>query len=317
MFNGFTLSKIILIFLPFICAVILAGKMLFSFESKKSALNKILVSSTQSVEEKKIANIVSESNKKSIKFIEKQNAKLNLLGIDYKFEALAAISAGLFVVGTIVSRLLFKAGPFLMVYLGVLLAMSVYAYINRTLSKRKAELTLEFLEKMRDVASFLSVGKSLNNALQEASSSGNISKVMQRELEQVRRDVYTGQKESDAFMAMYDRLQIEDIRIYAETLKTFEESGGNLIQVMKANDKFATSKLEIRNEQNIFAEGQKSSQKVVIGVPLAMIVGFFLFNPSFFGDFYSTLVGQIIAIVCVTVLIIGVVLSNQLARIDA
>lgn len=316
MTSGLTLAKLILIFLPFLVACLFAGRMLFNSESRKNKLSKIMRSSTKSVEEKSVTKIVSESVSKQSKFIDKQNAKMNMLGIDYKFEALAAVSVGLFVVGAIISKLLFKAGPLLMVYLGVLLGASVFAYINGQLDKRKKELTLEFLEKMRDVASFLSVGKSLNNAIQEALESGNISNVMFRELDTVRRDIFTGRKISQAFMSMYDRLQIEDIKMYAETLSTFEETGGNLITVMKANDQFATSKLEIRNAQNIFAESQKSSQKVVIGIPLCMIVGFFLFNPSFFGDFYSTFLGQIIAIICVSILIAGVYLSNKLAKID-
>lgn len=312
---GLSTSKFILIFLPFIIAVIVSGKMLFTSETKKNKLSKIINSSTKSVEEKSVTKIISDSVSSKAKFIERQNAKLNMLGIEYKFEALAAFSIGLFVIGSIISKILFKAGPLLMIYLGVLLALSVYVYINSQLDKRKRNLSIEFLEKMRDIASFLSIGKSLNNAILEALESGNISHVMFRELDNVRRDIFTGRKISEAFMQMYKRLQIEDIKMYAETLSTFEETGGNLITVMKANDRFATSKLEIKNARNIFVESQKSSQKVVIGIPLAMIIGFFIFNPSFFGDFYSTLVGQIIAIVCVTILIVGVYMSNKLAKI--
>lgn len=314
--GGFTLSKIILILAPFVISVLIAGRLLLTSETKKYKLNKIINSSTQSVEEKKITKIVSESKEKKVSFIEKQNSKLNILGIEYKMETLMAISVVLFVFGSIVSRLLFKAGPFLMVYLGGLLAASIFVYINSQLDKRRKALTIEFLEKMRDVASLLSVGKSLNNAIEETLENGNISAVMFKELDMVRREIFTGRKVSQAFMEMYERLQIDDIKLYAETLATFEETGGNLITVMKANDKFATNKLEIRNAQNIFAEGQKTSQKVVIGIPLVMIIGFFLFNPSFFGDFYSTPIGQLIAIVCISLLIFGVYMSNKLAQIE-
>lgn len=314
--SGLTGSKVILIFLPFVFTMVIAGKMLFSAESKRSKLAKIIDVTTKSVEERKISQIVSDSKEKSTRFIEKQNAKLNLLGIEYKFEALMAISVVLFVIGAIVSKLLFKAGPLLMVYLGCLLGYSIFAYINSLIKKRKKMLTIEYLEKMRDIASYLSVGKSLNNAITEAIESGNITNVMYRELDIVKRDIFTGRKISEAFMLMYDRLQIDEIKMYAETLSTFEETGGNLITVMKANDQFATSKLEIKNAQNTFAESQRASQKVVIGIPLMMIIGFFIFNPTFFGTFYSTLLGQILAIVCVTVLIAGVYVSNKLASFD-
>lgn len=314
--SGLSIAKLILIFLPFIVSVILAGRILFTSETRKNKLNKILNTTTKSVEEKSVTKIIADSVKSKAKFIDKQNAKLNMLGIEHKFETLASISVVLFIVGAIVSHLLFKAGIFLMIYLGGLLAMSIFMRINSQLEKRKKELTIEFLEKMRDVATFLSVGKSLNNAISEAIESGNISNVMYRELDNVRKEIFTGRKISDSFMIMYDRLQIEDIKMYAETLSTFEETGGNLITVMKANDQFATSKLEIRNAQNIFAESQKSSQKVVVGIPASLIIGFSIFNPSFFGNFYSTFIGQVIAIVCISVLLFGVTMSNKLAKID-
>lgn len=314
--SGFSISKVVLIFTPFILSVIFAGNLLFKNETKKNKLNSVMRAATKSVEEKSVTKIISESMKSHAKFIDGQNAKLNMLGVEYKFETLAAVSVVLFIIGVIVSKLLFKAGPFLMVYLGGLFAMSVYVYIHSLLEKRKKALSIEFLEKMRDIASFLSVGKSINNAITEAIESGNISKVMFREMDMVKKEIFTGRKISAAFMMMYDRLKIEDIKMYAETLAVFEEAGGNLISVMKANDQFATSKLEIRNAQNIFAESQKSSQKVVIGIPLVMIVGFFLFNPSFFGNFYSTFIGQVIAIIAISVLIAGVYLSNKLAKIE-
>lgn len=59
---------------------------------------------------------------------------------------------------------------------------------------------------------------------------------------------------------------------------------GNLITVMKANDQYATSRIEIKNSQDVFIKSQKTSQKFVIGIPLILIIGVFLINPSFLED---------------------------------
>ena len=134
-------------------------------------------------------------------------------------------------------------------------------------------------------------------------------------MEAVRQEIYLHQNASEAFMNMYERLQIEDIRMYARTLAVFEESGGNLITVMKANDQYATSRIEIKNSQDVFIKSQKTSQKFVIGIPLILIIGVFLINPSFFGGYYATPTGEGIAIVCITVLVLGVWLSNKTAKI--
>ena len=307
------ISKIILIFMPFIFFTFIASYSYLSAKSEASKLSAMITSSTVSAAEKHITRLQNEDEKKTkATFIEKQNNVIKLLGLDYKFENLLGIAFVLFIIGALISHLLFKAGPLLMIYLGIVAGSSVFVYLNNLLKKRHKILTIEFLEKMRDVASYLSVGKTLNSAIKEACTAGNISAVMARELEIVSQDIFTGKKTADAFMDMYNRIQIEEIKIYANTLSTFESSGGNLIQIMKVNDKFATHKLEIKNEQNIYAESQKASQKIIVGIPLAMIVFFFIFNPSFFGDFYGTLIGQIIAIVAITMLLAGIYLSNKL-----
>lgn len=311
---GISLPRLILVFLPFVACFIIGTYLLVSAETEKTKLKKIIKHSTVSVDEKRVTNMVKESESKKDTFASKQNAKMNLLGINYKFEFLISVAVGLFVIGAIASKLVFKAGPLLMIYLGCLLGYSVFAYINSLLIKRKEGLNVEFLEKMRDIAALLSVGKELVPAIKDASEMGNISNVMYRELEQVRKEIFTNTKASKAFMNMYDRLKIEDIKMYAETLSVYEKQGGNIITVMKQNDQFATSKLNIRNEQNVMVAKQRSQQKIIIGCPFGMIVFFFLFNPSFFGSFYSTVFGQILAIVCITALIFGVTLSNKWAR---
>ena len=307
-----SLSKIIIVLLPFLVMLTIAGKILVEEGAQKKQLASIMGSSTKSFQERNITRLMNERKDNEDSFIAKQNANLQMLGVPYKFENLLGVAAILFVIGCIVSAFLFKAGPLLMIYLGCLAGYSIFIYINGEIERRKKLLTIEFLEKMRDIASFMSVGKSLDTAINEACESGNISAVMSRELNTVSREIFTGTSYSRAFMNMYERMQIEEIRMYA--LATFEETGGNVIQVMKVNDRFATQKLEIRNEQNIFVESQKSSQKVIVGVPLAMVIFFFIFNPSFFGNFYSTIIGQIVGIVAISVLILGVKMSNDLAK---
>ncbi len=313
--SSFSLAQIILILSPFAFFSVLGLTLYIKNERKKARLSQVMKSATLSMEEKNITRLLEKGNQKP-SFIQKQNSKMNIIGIEYKFETLIMAAAALFIIGCILAVTIFKSGIILMIYLGILSGASVFIWLNSLIEKKRQALTLEFLEKMRDVTTYLSIGKNLDNALYEALTQGNISKIMYKELDIVRQDIYIHQKASEAFMAMYERLQIEDIKMYAETLAVFEQSGGNLITVMKANDRFATNKIEIRNAQEVFIKGQKTSQKFVIGFPLAMIVFMFIVNPSFFGNFYSTLEGQAIAIVCITVLVAGVMLSNKIAQLN-
>ena len=113
---------------------------------------------------------------------------------------------------------------------------------------------------------------------------------------------------------MYERLQIEDIQKYAQTLRTFEQTGGNLIRIMAINDRFSKQRLEIQNAQKVYQSGQTNSQRIIIGIPLLMLLGEAILNPSFFGTYYSTALGQIIAIVALLILVVGVKRSKELTK---
>ncbi|MEY8379429.1 type II secretion system F family protein [Ileibacterium valens] len=309
------ISKTVLALMPFTVCLLWALWMFQRAQKREKNLDLLLRNSSMTAEEKQIASLKQQHNKQKAGFLAEMNAKMNVLGIEYKMESLIACSVLLFAIGCIGSVLIFKSGMILMVYLGILCSLSVFVGMNSLIEKKKNQLTLEFLEKMRDTATYLSIGKNLDNALYEVLTTGTISPVMERELEAVRQEIYLHQNASEAFMNMYERLQIEDIRMYARTLAVFEESGGNLITVMKANDQYATSRIEIKNSQDVFIKSQKTSQKFVIGIPLILIIGVFLINPSFFGGYYATPTGEGIAIVCITVLVLGVWLSNKTAKI--
>lgn len=310
----YLLPEIILTFMPFIFLFTIGAYIFTKGIKDEDELTKIINNSNQSHSDKRIlhSSILKE---KKLNFAEKQNAKLNLLGVNYKFEFLVSISLALFILGSLISKSLFKAGPVLMVYLGAILSCLVFVKINGLIEKKKDELTIEFLEKLRDITSYLSIGKSLGNAIDDVLRTGHISPVMAREFEAVKVDMRTGRMIHEAFYAMYQRLSINEIRIFAQTIKVFEETGGNLIEIMKSQDAFFTSKIETKNAQKVFISELKTSQKFIVGIPLIMVIGVFIINPSFFGDFYGTGMGQIIAIIAISLLLIGLYCSNSLAKL--
>lgn len=309
----YRLPELILTFMPFLFFFTI-GAFLFTRGIKdEENLKKMMEVSNQSYQDKQILRASSLEEKK-LNFVEKQNAKLNLLGVSYKFEFLVSLSLALFIAGMLGSHLLFKAGPVLMVYLGAILGAMVFVYLNGLIEKRKEALTIEFLQKLRDITSYLSVGKTLGNSIDEVLKS-NISPVMYREFETVKVDIRTNKSIHEAFYSMYSRLAIDEIRIFAQTLQVFEDTGGNLIEIMKAQDSFFMDKIETKNAQKVFISELKTSQKIIVGIPLVLVIGVFIFNPSFFGDFYSTGLGQIIAILAISALLLGLWLSNSLAKL--
>lgn len=300
----------ILILIPFMVGVIVGLGM---FVQKQTEINQKI----QALEDAQTPLYEKQLKKDQPKgLFAKQNQQFQRYGVNETVEKLILKCGLAFIAGCAGSILVFKAGITLTIYLGGLCALIVWNSAKGKTEKAKQKLTVEYLQKMRDVTMFLSVGKNFDNALYEAMTEGMISDVLLREFEMVRQDIYINHKYSKAFERMYQRLDIKQIKTDADTFAVFEETGGNLIPILKANDKAAMSELAIQKEQEVFISSQKTQQKFVIGLPFALIVGMFLINPSFFGGFYGTVMGQVIAIVCVSILTAGVYLANQAAKIE-
>lgn len=307
--------KTFIILSPLFYALMLIALRLFHSLSSKYELSQILKQSSQTVEEKNLANASMQQFEQRFSFIEKMNAKLNVFGIRYKFEFLliASIAAG--VLTSILIHVLFKAGPLLMIYVLCVIVFVIYQFINNMLNKKKDELTTEFLEKLRDLTSYLSAGKSVPVALDECIDSGSISNVLFREFGIVRGDISLGKPMSEAFMEMYTRLDIVEIRTFAQTLQVYEDHGGNLIEIMQSSDRYFSQKLLVKNEQRVAFADIQNTQKIMIGAPLAFVFVMAIINPSFFGEFYATITGQIIGMIAVTMLLTGVYLSRKMLKL--
>lgn len=309
------MARIILILMPFLTAFAIAVVIGTEIISARRDLARAVENSTKTNEENAIYKSAAEIEEKNLSRIQQFNAQLNMFGINYKIEFIGAILIIIGIVISIAIHFLLKAGIFLMLYIVAVTVYSGYLILQGQLEKRKEELTIEFLEKLRDIASNLTANSSFVMALAQTLDTGHISPVLEKELRTVQGDITLGKKMSTAFFEMYERLNIPEIKVFAQTMSVFETQGGDLISVIQSSDRFFSQKQQVRDQQKVIIADMKNSQKFMIGIPLAFVFLLALVNPSFFGDFYSTMLGQIVGIVAITMMMVGVHLSSQLAKI--
>lgn len=304
--------KIFISLIPFMVCSLIALWVVVRQREEQSDIDAIIAHSTVSVREQTVTKVEGNTPIARSKLDEKR-LEMETLEFPYTMDEVLGACMGVAILAAFLSIVLFKAGPLLMIYLGGVAAYTLMQFVEGWIEKRRFELTIEYLEKMRDVSSLLSAGKEFSDALREVCE-GNISSILKRELETVRKDIFTGTSKSTAVLSMYNRLKIEDIRKYAQTLRTWEKTGGSLIRIMAINDRYSKQRIEIQGEQNVFANSQKGSQKIIVGIPAVMVFGMGLVNPSWFGDFYNSIIGQLIAIIAVTVLVVGLRQSSKFAK---
>lgn len=310
-----SVARIILILMPFLICFFIAMMFVAESVTARRDLARAVEGSTKNNEEGSLFSATTEIDDKNLNFVQRFNAELNMFGIKYKFEFIAVVLLIIGIVIAILVHFLLKAGILLMLYIVGITVYSGYILLKGQLEKRKEELTVEFLEKLRDIASNLTANSSFVLALGQTLETGQISPVLEKELSTVRGDIALGKKMSDAFFEMYERLSIPEIKIFAQTMTVYETQGGDLISVIQSSDRFFSQKQQVRDQQKVIIADMKNSQKFMIGIPLAFVFLLALVNPSFFGDFYSTMLGQIVGIVAITMMMVGVHMSSQLAKI--
>lgn len=304
------------VFLSFVPLILYVAYILTS-KSKtirtQEEIKKRYTSLNKTLADKSLAKFIQPQDKKK-GFINNFNAKMNILGIEYKFETLAIYSIFLFFITAVLTYLLIGAGPLLMLYFGFLGVATIYVFLANKMEKRTRELREEFIEKLRDIGAHLSVGINFQTAISETLNAPNTTIVMARELGLVRDSIYQGEKYSLAFLKMYERLQIKEIKEFSQVCFIYEETGGQFVTVIHAFQDSYKRKRVVIQENEIFEASMKNEQKFVIGIPILCIVGYGIFLPDIIRTFYSSFFGQIFGIVLFTVIYAGILLMSRFVR---
>lgn len=302
--------KIILSLLPIIIItgylIIIKNKTLKDEQRILERFNRL----NNSLAEKSVSKFIKEkkeSNKHN--FIQNIVARMRIFGIDFNIEKLTILCIVGYVVCALTSYFLIGAGPLLMLYIGVIFLAVVYTAITNRINKKKRIIRDEMMEKLRDISSHMSVGLNFQVALEEAIKSPQTSPIILREFQKVQNAIYTGKSMSDAFMEMYNRLRIKEIKEFASVLDIYEVTGGKLSDFINSYDESYLANMKIRNEKDIFITSLKSSQKFIIGVPVFTIIVFSMISPNIMKSYYGSMEGQLMGIMLITIIIIGAILS--------
>lgn len=259
--------------------------------------------------EKSVSRFLKKEQKET--FASKFNAQLNILGIENKFESLSLWTVVVFFVAAIISNLLIGAGYLLMIYFGFLAIATVYVFTMNKITKTRKNLREEFMEKLRDISSQMSVGLNFQTAISEILLTGKTSLVMTREFEKIRDSIATGTKYSEAFIKMYNNLQILEIKDFAQMCSVYEETGGKFVAIIHSFEDGYKMKRQMTQELEVFTSSMQGEQKITIGVPVLCIVGFAVVMPEAIRTYYSSFYGQLIGILLFSMIYFGSIMMSR------
>lgn len=153
------------------------------------------------------------------------------------------------------------------------------------------QINLEFREGLQGIAAALNAGYSMENAFSEAAKDLDLlygkASVLAPEFRAIVTKCQLNYPVEEALTELAIRTRVEDIRRFAEVFQIAKRTGGDLIAITRTTADRISEKIEVRREIEAMSAGKRMEARVMNGVPLGMILYFWICSPGFLDCFYQ------------------------------
>jgi tight adherence protein B len=188
---------------------------------------------------------------------------------------------------------------------GVLAAVSTlgaeYMLMHWRAGKRWTVFRLQLPEALHVVASALSAGASLNQALEHAAR--EVAPPLKGELTRVVEDVEVGKTLEEALESLKKRVPLPEFDTIIASLLIQQRSGGNLAQLLNETAEILKEDQRLRREMEVLTSQARASAQLIGLMPIGLFLFMYFFNPQYLEPMLTTGLGM-------TALSLGLVLEG-------
>ena len=171
--------------------------------------------------------------------------------------------------------------------------------------KRNWQMTLEFKELIRIVATNLQSGSSPENAFVNAYK--DMEKLFTRksfivkECEIIVRGLENNIVLEELISSLGERSGIEEISEFAEIFSIAKRSGGNLKEIISDITEVIDSRIEMKREFRILISSKKFEHRIMCMIPFVILIYIGVTSPGYFDVLYKNMSGVLIMSACLAV----------------
>lgn len=186
--------------------------------------------------------------------------------------------------------------------------------------KRKKELAGQFKESMMILASSLSAGFSIENALaasvEELSMLYGRDGMIVREFAFMVQQIRTNRPVEKVLEDFAERSGLEDVQNFAEVFSVAKRSSGDLGGIMRHTAEIIRDKMQVREEILTMTASRQFEQKIMNMIPFFIVFYVESSSPGFFGQMYGTGLGRMLMSGCLVAYVISYVTAKRILEIE-
>lgn len=191
---------------------------------------------------------------------------------------------------------------------------------RRLRERRQILLAQQFKESMVILASSLSAGFAMENALAVSreeltmlyGENGMITREFTWMVQQLRMNRSVEQVLEDFAV----RSGLEDVRNFSEVFSVAKRSGGDLSGIMRHTAEVIRDKMQVKEEIRTLTASRQFEQKIMNLIPFLIVFYVESSSPGFFGQMYGTGLGRMLMTGCLVVYLISFLMAQKILAIE-
>lgn len=264
-------------------------------------------------------------NKKKFRLPEKTSSHRKTKGgKDYEKYQLSVIQwlgyggAGIGVCGLI--AYIFYRSPIAFAILLPLGLLSPLLQKKRLKKKRLRQLSLEFKDGIQLLASYLSAGYSLENAVSmsaaELKDLYGKEGMASAEFEEIGSRAKMNRPVEEGLMDFGERSGLEDISNFAQVVSAAKRRGGGMVEMINQTAGMIRDKIQVQEEIHTMTAAKVFEQQVMSAVPFLIVLYIDITSPGFFDIMYETPGGRWVMTLCLGLYGMALILAGQILDIE-
>lgn len=193
---------------------------------------------------------------------------------------------------------------------------------NNRIKKRKDILNMQLRDALSSIVSSLKAGLSINSALIKCADdleklySLIKDKPMLDEFYKIESDLNMGMSVDDALKNFMERVHMDDVDDFVNSVIIVRQKGGNLVEVMESVSKIINDKIEMKREITILTTSKKLEAKIMTIIPIFIISTLSIFSRSYMEPLLESFMGKVLIGIGFSFLIINYFIAKRIVDID-
>lgn len=196
----------------------------------------------------------------------------------------------------------------------------VYTEQKQRMKRRYQELAVQFKESMMILASSLSAGYSVENALitgaEELAVLYGREGMMTKEFSWMAQQIRMNRPVEPLLEDFAVRSGMEDVRSFAEVFSAAKRSSGDLGTIMRHTAEVIRDKMQVREEIATLTAARRFEQKIMNLIPFFIVFYVDHASPGFFDQMYGTELGRLLMSGCLGLYLVSYGLSKKILAIE-